>query len=46
MAVLVDGNEMMRTTDRALRERFNGFTLINLGGDYGFRRVAVLGTAE
>ena len=46
MAVLVDGNEMMHTTDRALRERFNGFTLINLGGDYGFRRVAVSGTAE
>ena len=46
MAVIVDGNEVMRTTDRALRERFNGFTLINLGGDYGFRRVAVSGAAE
>jgi hypothetical protein len=46
MAVLVDGNEVMRTTDRALRERFNGFTLINLGGDYGFRRVAVSGAPE
>ncbi len=45
MALFLDGEELLRTTDRAFREDFSGFTLVNRGGDYGLRTIAIHGTA-
>ncbi len=44
MVVLVDGKEILRTVDRALQDPFDGFTVINRGGDYTFSRIALFGT--
>lgn len=46
MVVLLDDKEIIRTSDRAFNESFNGFTVINGGGDYAFSRIAIFGTAR
>ncbi len=43
MIVLVDGKEVIRAVDRGIRNSFDGFAIVNLGGDYGIRRVALVG---
>lgn len=39
MQVLVDGQRVLQAHDRRLRQGFQGFTLVNHGGDYNLRRV-------
>lgn len=44
MVVLLDDKEIIRTVDRASEESFDGFTIINGGGDYAFSQIAIFGT--
>jgi hypothetical protein len=44
MVVFVDGKELLRATDRASQEAFDGFTVVNRGGEYTFSRIALFGT--
>jgi hypothetical protein len=44
MVVLLDDKEIIRTVDRSSEESFDGFTVINGGGDYAFSRIAIFGT--
>lgn len=44
MIVLVDGTEVMRATDRSIRNPFNGVSIINRGGDFAISRISVDGT--
>jgi len=46
MAVLLDDKEIIRTSDRASGESFDGFTIINGGGDYAFSQIAIFGTSR
>jgi hypothetical protein len=39
MQVWVDGRRVLQAQDRRLRQGFQGFTLVNHGGDYNLRRV-------
>ena len=41
MTVWVDGNEVMRVIDRGLRQPFRGVRIVNEGGAYTIRRIAV-----
>ncbi|MCH7931685.1 MAG: hypothetical protein IH906_05675, partial [Proteobacteria bacterium] len=43
MVVLLDDAVVIETVDRAIGARFDGFHLVNRGGDYGIRRIAVYG---
>ncbi len=43
LAVRLDGKEIMRVTDRGFRDSFDAFVLVNRGGDYTVRSVAVYG---
>jgi len=43
MKVLVDGAVVMDTFDRGFTGGFGGFTLVNGGGDYALRSIAVYG---
>ncbi len=43
MRVLVDGREVMRTVDRGISDRFDGFTIANGGGDYTFELIEIFG---
>ncbi|MEX2516397.1 MAG: SEL1-like repeat protein [Gammaproteobacteria bacterium] len=44
MVVSLDDNEVFRVTDRNFRDSFDGFTLINKGGDYTISAVTIHGT--
>ena len=44
MAVSVDGNELFQVIDRGFTDAFNGFTIVNRGGDYAVRNVTLSGT--
>lgn len=44
MQLLVDGNELMRTVDRGSSDLFDGFTIVNSGGEYSFERIEIFGT--
>jgi hypothetical protein len=46
MVVLLDDKEIIRTSDRASGESFDGFTVINGGGDYSFSQIAIFGTTQ
>lgn len=43
MQVLVDGKELIRTVDKGLNDFFDGFTIVNGGGEYNFERVEIYG---
>lgn len=43
MLVLVDGAEVMRATDRATLNPFDGVSILNRGGDYAISRISVEG---
>jgi hypothetical protein len=45
MQVFLDGREILRTIDRGT-DFFDGFTILNGGGDYTFERIEVFGTAR
>lgn len=44
MAVLLDGQEILRTSDRAFADPFDGFTIVNDDGDYAFSEIAIFGS--
>jgi hypothetical protein len=44
MVVLLDDKEIIRASDRASGGSFDGFTVINGGGDYTFSQIAIFGT--
>ncbi len=46
MVVTLDGKTVLSVPDRGHRGGFDGFTMANLGGDYGVRRVRILGTRK
>lgn len=46
MTVLLDGGELFSAGDRGLRDPFDGFTLVNEGGDFAFSRVRIEGTGR
>jgi hypothetical protein len=46
MVALLDDKEIIRTSDRASGESFDGFTVINGGGDYAFSQIAIFGTTR
>jgi hypothetical protein len=46
MVVLLDDKEIIRTIDRASAESFDGFTVINGGGDYSFSQIAIFGIQQ
>ena len=43
MTVSVDGSEHIRVKSSALEDPFGGLSLVNSGGDYAIRSVAVYG---
>ncbi|MEE8516426.1 MAG: hypothetical protein V3T02_07295 [Alphaproteobacteria bacterium] len=46
MVVVLDGESMLSVSDRSHKGAFDGFTMVNLGGDYGVRSVRVRGTRK
>ncbi len=44
MAVSIDGLEILRVADRWPEEKFDGFLLVNQGGDYIINRISIAGT--
>ena len=44
MSVAIDGRELFRVNDRGFKDPFAGFAIVNAGGDYSIREVAVHGT--
>ena len=43
LAVSIDGNEIMRIADRGFRDQFESFVLVNRGGEYTVRSIAIYG---
>lgn len=43
MTVSLDGTEILQVTDTAFRDPFDGFALVNEGGDYAIRSIALTG---
>lgn len=43
MEVEVDGRGVLRDNDRGINGPFDGFGIVNYGGDYGFRSIAING---
>ncbi|HWH78137.1 MAG TPA: hypothetical protein VNT76_12225 [Candidatus Binatus sp.] len=46
MQVLVDSKEYIRTMDKGVGDFFDGFTIVNSGGEYSFERIEVYGTEK
>ena len=44
MAVALDGKPLFTAVDRGFTDPFDGFLMINRGGDYILKRLAVFGT--
>jgi hypothetical protein len=44
MIVLIDNKEIIKTVDRAYDEPFDGFAMINKGGEFEVKRVTIFGT--
>jgi hypothetical protein len=42
--VLMNGNEIMKLRDKAFRDDYRWLEFVNQGGDFGVRRVRILGT--
>ena len=43
MVVSLDGKELFRVTDRSFRDPFDGFAVVNSGGDFAIRRIVIDG---
>ena len=43
MVISIDGQEVMRATDRGFRQPFQGFQIVNRGGDYAIRQITIDG---
>jgi hypothetical protein len=46
MQIQADGSTVMETSDRGITGAFDGFAVVNLGGDYGLRSVTIDGTEK
>jgi peptidoglycan hydrolase-like protein with peptidoglycan-binding domain len=46
MAVFLDDKEVIKITDRRYGDAFDGFTIINKGGDYTIRKVELFGSKQ
>jgi TPR repeat protein len=46
MAVSVDGRELFRVTDRGITDEFDGFTIVNRGGDYSLGEITIFGIEQ
>jgi hypothetical protein len=46
MVVLLDQKEIIRTVDRAFGDPYDGFTIINTGGDYAIKQIAISGAGR
>jgi hypothetical protein len=44
MVVLVDNREVIRTVDRAYDDSFDGFAVINKGGEFDLKEISISGT--
>jgi hypothetical protein len=44
MVVLLDNREVIRTVDRAYDNPFDGFAVVNKGGEFELKQVSVFGT--
>ena len=44
MLVLLDNKEIIKTVDRAYDDAFDGFAMINKGGEFEVKRVSIFGT--
>ncbi len=44
MQVWVDNRELIRTVDRGVSDVFDGFMILNGGGEYNFERIELFGT--
>ena len=44
MVVLLDDKEVMRTVDRAYDDAFDGFNIVNKGGEFEIKQVSIFGT--
>jgi hypothetical protein len=44
MAVSIDDRELFKVLDRAFKDPFHGFTIINTGGDFSIGEIALYGT--
>ena len=44
MTLRLDGNPVLETVDRGFRDAFDGFSLINRGGEYGLASIRIDGT--
>lgn len=44
MVVLLDDHEIIRTVDRAYGDSFDGFGIINKGGDFELKQISIFGT--
>jgi len=43
MTVLLDGEPLLQVRDRGFRDPFDGFAVINRGGDYAVREITIMG---
>ncbi|MDZ7735016.1 MAG: hypothetical protein U5P41_01875 [Gammaproteobacteria bacterium] len=41
MSVHLDGEQVIQIRDRGFRESFDGFAMINQGGDYAVREITI-----
>jgi hypothetical protein len=46
MAVSIDGREVLKASDQAFRGPFDGLRMVNRGGDYILKRIAVFATGS
>lgn len=46
MVVLLDGREILRALDRGTIDDFDGFTIVNAGGEYTFGRIDIFTAAR
>ncbi len=46
MTISIDGIEVMRVTDRSFRDPFDGFAVVNRGGDIALRQISIAGVAR
>jgi hypothetical protein len=44
MLVLLDDKEVIRTNDRAYDDPFDGFNIVNKGGEFEIKQVSLFGT--
>lgn len=46
MLILLDDKEIIRTVDRGHSDPFDGFAIINKGGDYELKQISIFGTQQ